>query len=794
MKLITQWRFILLSALFSLLGMGSAWAQFREGGVYYFESAYLTGKSITTANATKLTSATTDKSDTKQLWVANEVSTGEGGFTLRNLANGQYLRSTNSNSGQSYWNTVATADANCQFSCTGPDGNDTYAMRATNTSHTQHFMHAPSADKVVGWEEGSVASRWLITEVNLYDADAVPEALDNLFEDAACTTLEKTFANIKDIDIDIDYLKLPETLRNMVKKVYSQTWTENNYDGTKSAWDSDYAQKYRVQLYEPYNDIMNASEALTINWHTNLNNPTGIFANNGDVLYVMVDGEIEEGASLYLDYFVDGDRLSTDLNHGTPLQRGLNIITCTADKSNYCINYVVEVFDTTDGKRGHKAKKRALTGYSPLKIHIEGGYLNGYWNKMGDALYPADKNDNWEYLEARANQKELLVLGQYVTLQFPLKDADTKGNTGLGSYLNDQVLVEDVIREWDNIMKWERMLLGLLHEDVSNAAAPKSPYSERDHVIEYIGNDSDFPSGYGDYYNIHGLAWGVDHNTMYATGDYSAYHYATMDGVIKSIPTDAGSHWGPAHEMGHQHQNLINMRGEMEGSNNLFSNVVLWVHGELTSRVNGTEGSLEAVLKNFNNESGHYLSNSIWGISQMYYKLFLYYHVLGHNPKFYPRLFEMLRQDPQRDNNAGVVDGANAQLHLYKKVCEAAGEDLTEFFRAHGFFKPLNNAFVDDSYNVSVFNMSQKQIDAAIAEVKEQAKTKGWKVNTAVLFINDATGENILSHKDGVEHLTLNPETTICAQVGNYSNFNNTTANYSYSLSGTTVTMNGTGG
>mgnify|MGYP006988431409 FL=1 len=42
MKLFTQWRFILLSALFSLLGMGSAWAQLtklEEGGVYHFVNA-----------------------------------------------------------------------------------------------------------------------------------------------------------------------------------------------------------------------------------------------------------------------------------------------------------------------------------------------------------------------------------------------------------------------------------------------------------------------------------------------------------------------------------------------------------------------------------------------------------------------------------------------------------------------------------------------------------------------------------------------------------------------------------
>jgi hypothetical protein len=187
-----------------------------------------------------------------------------------------------------------------------------------------------------------------------------------------------------------------------------------------------------------------------------------------------------------------------------------------------------------------------------------------------------------------------------MTLNFPLNDDDTEGNMGMGRYLNDLVNVEDVINAWDNVMLWERMLLGVAGKTAVDAHSPKSPYSTSDHVIAYTGEDASFPTGYDDYYNIHGLAQGVGGKTyMYGSGDHSGYHYNTMGGIIQNMPTNAGSHWGPAHEIGHQHQNLINMRGETEVSNNLFSNVVLWMYGETTSRVNGTEGSLENILKNF---------------------------------------------------------------------------------------------------------------------------------------------------------------------------------------------------
>ena len=82
-----------------------------------------------------------------------------------------------------------------------------------------------------------------------------------------------------------------------------------------------------------------------------------------------------------------------------------------------------------------------------------------------------------------------------------------------------------------------------------------------------------------------------------------------------------------------------------------------------------------------------------------------------------------------------------------------------------------------------------RDIDAAIASVK----AKKYEENIAVLFINDATGETIKSHKG--DNLTLYGETTVCAEVGSYASFeSNTTPDYTYSVSGTTVTMEGTGG
>ncbi len=796
MKLFTQWRFILLSALFSLLGVGSAWAQLTElevGKVYHFTNVGYTDKAMGATNPQSVAGVAKDNTNKAQLWYVE--SKGDNGYALRNLGYGTYLQA---NGQSTRWTLASTTDADKSWiTLETKNSNNTFKGY---TYGNYGYAHIDGSSNVVGWESGATATQWTITKKEMTSAEieealniftSVPTIqahLDNLFSDKSCTTLKDAFD-----ENNASFKALPTTLQAMVRKVAGNTsWEEANYDNSKEKWGAEYAKKYRVQLYEPYNEPEAAAKALGLNAHTNLNNPTGIFANNGDVVYVMVESEIKAGSSLYLTYHIGHGELSGYAN-GWELHQGLNVIPVYNDGTNFCINYVVHTFDTSNGQRGNKAKARKLSDYDPIKIHIEGGHINGYWNKVGDELYTADNNDTWNYLEARATQKTVTVLGKYITLQFPLLDehtvdTDGKTNKGLATYFNDLVKIEDCINEWDNVMLWERLLLGVLGKSTINAEAKQSPYSITDskNVFEYTGEDGEFESDYSDYYNIHGLSYGIPNSYMYGGWAHCGYNFNTMDGIIQNLPTNAGSHWGPGHEIGHQHQALLTVNGLTEVTNNLFANVVLWYYGETTSRYNGSEGALSNVLTQFNAEGTDFFSNNIWAQTIMYYKLFLYYHVLGHNPKFYPRLFEMLRQDPMSTGYA--QDGSKCLMHFYKKCCLAAGEDLTEFFRAHGFFEVMDNRFVGD-YSNSVYNLTQAQIDAAIKEIKNL----GYKENISVLFINDATGETIKSYKG--DNLEQYGETTICSEIGSYASFATaTTPSYNFAILGNTVTMEGTGG
>ena len=109
MKLFTQWRFILLSALFSILGAGNVWAQLTElevGRVYHFTNVNYTGKAMGATSPNSVAGVTADDTNKAQLWYVAEKN-ASGYYALRNLAFGNYLQAN----GQSSAWTLATTTA-----------------------------------------------------------------------------------------------------------------------------------------------------------------------------------------------------------------------------------------------------------------------------------------------------------------------------------------------------------------------------------------------------------------------------------------------------------------------------------------------------------------------------------------------------------------------------------------------------------------------------------------------------------------------------------------------------------
>ena len=764
-----------------------------------------------------------DADDYEQMWV---LKSSGSNYTIQNVFTGKYIQTGNSGTEVPYWTGVAAKDFNIVSNNNW--GEVCYNIWDTGLGNGQGLHSKGGSGNVVRWwsETGKAATEWRFVSVDITDEqiaqarkvfqefasvqenqDVYAVLLTEVFEDAACTMLKAEYAAMHDelLRDELTAKGLPVDLVNMAIKVKNDTWGEGNENG-KPAWDSHYAKKFRVQLVEPYSIAGEITDWFGYNAHTNMDNPTGIYANKCEVAYIMVEGEIKEGAELWATW-INGHSKMPNYNggysNGVQLKSGLNIVPFGMNGSAIFINYLVHTYDKVLHKFPHK-----LSDFDDLKVHIEGGHINSYYNAHGDALYAADTDTDWVYYEERANLENITILGRHQVLQFNLNDVTENGTTDRGlrklfpeelpTSLPENQRINAIVEAWDRIMLSELMTLGVVSKEMVDSMNVLYPgydgaWEETAEIYNYDGY-AEYCEGvdYGEYYNHHGLAFGVGGNSyMYGTWDHCGYHRNTTPSILTQIATEAGPTWGPAHEIGHQHQGLFTVNGLTEVTNNLFSNIAVWYMGMGTSRVNATEGNLAHVYDVFI-EGDDFFKNNIWALTQMYYRLWLYYHRVGNNTQFYPRLFELLRQHPM--SSGYYQQGKTTILHFYQLCCDAAQEDLTEFFRAYGFFRVMKNRLVGD-YSNSEYTQSQADIDAAIAAVK----AKGYPVNNKALFINDCTSQATYSHdgKTKRSHWDRESQGNTNAEVGLYVDFmskDSLTGTYLYSLTDNKVKFEGGAG
>lgn len=803
----------------SAMCLSDVWAQLENGKVYHFVCK---GNNRALSSAPNLTigDAMLNNTNPFQLWIAVEgKGVNAGQFALRNLGNGLYLNSSEKH--LEPWGLIPTIalDTPSYHYCVEKEKNGIttyYVMSDTQNGVSNLCLNfAGNRNTIICNSDNDNFSKWKIEVQTNWDKAKIEEQLKKVahyevsvkdhfqalvyertlykvFTDTACTMLQNKYASMTEdeLDKDEDLLKLPKTLRNLVKKIKKNDWTEANGNPSKPQWDDKYARKFRVQLCEPYSNPHEAGLAIGIQPHSVMNNPTGIYASKGDTLYVMVGGDIKEGSYVYLGTFEGYKRPRGDTKTGTKLKKGLNIVPIKNNETNTFICYTVETF------KDRKLTGLKLSSYDDLKIHIEGGNLNGYYNRMGDSLYTPDKNEDWDYYEKRANMHAITILGKYQILHL-YQDSTVAGGRkypGLSNFLNEQVKVEDVIAAWDKLMFAQRLTLGLLSREEYEQAKKDFPTLDDPSrgIYTYMGDDPITPIDYSDVYRVHGKSWGMVTGYMVGSNGYSGYNISTFPaitvGMASKESSNYGNIWGAAHEIGHQHQALIHMNGLKESSNNIFSNICVWFDGKATS--NMADGALVNLLKVYNRPDGDFFHTTLGVQMHLYYKLWLYYHLAGKNNRFYPRLFELLRRDPM--NVTVDQDGAQCLLHFYKMCCKAAGEDLTEFFRAHCFFTPLKQRHVAD-YTSSDYTMTQEQVDAAIAEVKS------WNLplNRNIIFINDCAGKTVYSHDGTTKRHSYSGAPQ--ADMGMYTDFihaqNDTiTGTYTYVMQNGQIVVSGAKG
>ena len=435
-------------------------------------------------------------------------------------------------------------------------------------------------------------------------------------------------------------------------------------DDSYNKWEKE----FRIREYCPYSSADEWADKLMTRKYGDLDNPTGIYVNEGDEVVVLagnthgqsisIQNIGEETSKGYAQTSVNGDIY--------PLKEGVNKLTAKQTGMLF-VMYNTNI-QNPDAQ--------------PIKIHIPlgGGKVCGFFS-----LKEHQTNEKYKELIDKADYKYFCVISNAIILYFHHKQ--------LKAAVPYDILSS--IELWDNMIQWQQELMGI--EDV-----------------------------YPKQMNNHIFAISPEGGYMWASEGRIGFVYTVLGDILrKSYLMASRNSWGPAHEIGHVHQGAINWASTTESSNNLFSNYTIYKFGQNCSR--GTELAVPEYAANVKKATLVFrrcVENKAWcdfGTdyqgedpemhARMNWQLWNYYHRCGYNPQFFPTLFKLMRE-----NRVSTQDPGENQMMYARMACRAANENLTDFFERWGFFVPISmkvNQYGTYNYIVT---------DAMIKETKEFMK------------------------------------------------------------------------
>ena len=494
------------------------------------------------------------------------------------------------------------------------------------------------------------------------------------FEDVACTQLKAEYHSVTDEQLTASMKEggMPSYMIAIALKLKNEDWAA-------------YEKDFRIHSYNAFSDAVYWNSKLRSTGGSYMGNPTGIYTKGDEPLYVFVDNDIPNDATLYIAGCAGND-LVTSAKQGKMLKKGLNVV----DGKENSLFYIIYTADT-------QKKNKTLSEWPDMKIHIEGGLVNGYYDvaRMSDADYKA--------ILRAARHERFTIKGGKSLFNF-------KTSTYRSVWPNS---VEKSICWFDSLTVWEKELMGIC-ESVATGKRAGAPF-----YLE--GGEAIFPL----YYNNPNFAIeGEATDGGFANSASFRTMYNTAGCVQSSFDVSRTANfddWCSAHECGHNNQGAITVEGGTEVSNNLFSNYIRYHTGLVTT----SGASLSTVMDEYSRREP-FFTRPLDSQMRMYWQLYLYYHLAQKNTSFYPTLFKTLRADPLTLYNSN-----NGCLKFVRKVCEIVQEDLTDFFRVWGFFEPLNNYTVND-YGPHSMTVRQADINRTLAEIAKYP-TK----NREILFIED---------------------------------------------------------
>ncbi len=487
-----------------------------------------------------------------------------------------------------------------------------------------------------------------------------------------------------------------------------------------------FEKEFRAATYLPYSDN-NLNRRLLTKKYSRMDNPTGIEVKPGEKLIVCVDkvpagqrlslavfGEAANGYGPNYGGMAEADQYET-VDQEVTLTAGLNAVDITAAGMCYVMNTAAALSSASEA----------------VKVHIlpTCGTVHGYFD-----LERHRTDERYVELLARTGYKYFVAKGRKMIFNFHTSQLRADAPTGIVSGLT----------AWDDIVTWQQELMGIDGCDYFN-----------NHIMAVSTTD---PDAYMDASN---------RRVSFST---SALHKIISREQLNALEDNT---WGPAHELGHVNQGAINWKSTTESSNNLFSNYAIYKMGKYESRGDALS---ELALSWFRQETWVLMGASTHqgedteAHMRMNWQLWNYYHRCGYNERFFPVLFELLRQDPLPSEYSAAEDPGASQLKFAEKACDAAQEDLTEFFETWGFYRPVDIAY--EQYGSARYRVTE----AMIRESKARIAAKGYPKAAPIQYLEDRKVKNGTLYSD-------------MGHFDTYRNKTQITKTPSFTLSGRTYTV-----
>ena len=614
-----------------------------------------------------------NSSDYSYYWKLERLANGR--YVFQNAVTGKYIVPQNGQTSRSY----TTAEGKGTGFDLQRNTDDPYVLAFEMVDANNVGIHCAESQGYhpVGWYTHNEANKWVFKEVTLNPAklkeqqdayktrvdltknvDVYAEKVAKYFTNSAATEVTAATKAMTDeaLKAQMTTEGVPQGLQEVVLKIKNQSWTV--YPSGRN-WEK----LFRIADYKVYseNNYGAWARSMGIGYdYGSMTNPTGVTARDGEDLFVFLGDDIPQDATVQIELVPLGTRSAGKYYN---LKKGLNIIL-NQGENNVFVNYIGRTFN--NGK--------SLKDYKPMNIHIEGGKVNGYFD-----LTKGNTNEDWQTMQSDGLvwAKAFNMKGELVVMNMP--GADCKRYT--------PVHMKELVEIWNSIVQREDDLMGF------RAA-------KRDKCNNVLN------------------ATAVDHGYMYATTGGTYYNYNTLGDVLNydKMKWGNGTLWGPAHEFGHNHQQLFNTAGMTEISVNMYSNMIMFTSGRVTSRsencsyidVDGKkyDGVCESAVSTYADRFANkkmWFEYGTWGTTQMYYKLYLMFHATGLDDQFWHNCLDYLRTHRLEGQGTANCQGQNDYLLFAKACCVAAKQDLSSFFEAWGHFYDVNGSVIGDYSNTTMY-------------------------------------------------------------------------------------------